>query len=470
MDNPQRRRGYFHAGLATTWNIVVYTVTLGRRLVLEGRVENGRFGNWLRRYRYRPAQFVQPATEEELAELIRRSTSLRLFGSGHSFNDGVVAEHTLVSLDRSRGVVAKDLARKQVTFRAGTRVREAAAILLRDGLAFPALPSHDAQSLGGILSTDVHGTGGHDWGFVSQCVVGLTVLDGRGEVHRCGPTDDLFKAAVGGIGAVGVIAEVVVQAVDRFNVEQKTESADVSFVAEELDRLLDENDHFSIYLFPFTDRCQVNTWNRTAKKKSFAGPVREYLSISADALLAAWAGGFLASSRLLPKVAAKAQRIRRGTDLVMESNKAFNRTIYHLHQEQEFAVPFEETFATCRRFLNLYETMYRRRTVPYTIIEVRFTPGGHDRTLIGPGRGRRSAFIDLLTNDSRGWERYFEAAEEMIKEIGARPHLGKYCQAHRKADLERVHGESFARFLELVEEHDPDARFANDFTRRLFRD
>ncbi len=470
MNDSRRRRGCVAAGLATTWNIVVYTATLGRRLFLEGRVEDGTFANWLRRFRYRPARFAQPATEDELVELIRTSSSLRFFGSGHSFNDGVVSDHTLVSLDRYRGVVTKDLAKKQVAFRAGTRVREAAAILLRDGLAFPALPSHDAQSLGGILSTDVHGTGGHEWGFVSQCVVGLTVVDGRGQVHRCGPRDDLFRAAVGGIGAVGVVSEVVVQAVERFNVEQKVESADVSSVEANLDRLLEENDHFSIYLFPFTGRCQINTWNRTTKKKSFAGPLREYLNISADALLAAWVGGFLASTRLLPRVASAAHRIKRGTDLVMESNKAFNRTIYHLHQEQEFTVPFEETFTAARRLLDLYETMYRKRTVPYTIVEVRFTPAGHDRTLIGAGRDRRSAWIDLLTNDSRGFERYFAAAEEVAKGIGARPHLGKYCETHTKADLERVHGESFARFLALMEEHDPDARFANGFTRRLFRD
>jgi hypothetical protein len=30
-----------------------------------------------------------------------------------------------------------------------------------------------------------------------------------------------------------------------------------------------------------------------------------------------------------------------------------------------------------------------------------------------------------------------------------------------------VHGDNFARFLDFVEEHDPDGKFANGFTRRL---
>ena len=462
-------RGYFDVGLATTWNVVLYAATGGRRLWLEGRVQGGTFANWLRRFRYRPTRFVQPTSEKELVALVRSSTGVRLFGSGHSFNDGVVADDTLVSLDRYRGVVWKDLEKKQVAFRAGTRVRDAVATLLGEGLAFQALPSHDAQSLGGILSTDVHGTGGHRWGFVSQSVVGLTIVDGRGEVHRCGPTDDLFRAAIGGVGAVGIISEVVVQAVDRFDVEQKVWSSNLADVRENLDRLLEKSEHLSLYLFPFSDRCQINTWNRTSEEKSFAGPLREFKAISMDALLAAWAGNLLAYARLLPALSSITHRLKRGTDLVLESNQAFNRTIYHLHQELEFAVPFEETFATCRRLMDLYERMYRSG-LPYTFIEVRFTPAGHDRTLLGAGRGRRSAWIDLITNDSRGFDRYFDAAEEIVKELGGRPHLGKYCRSHTKADLIKVHGDYFTRFLDLMAEHDPEAKFANDFTRRLFRD
>jgi hypothetical protein len=57
-----------------------------------------------------------------------------------------------------------------------------------------------------------------------------------------------------------------------------------------------------------------------------------------------------------------------------------------------------------------------------------------------------------------------------MKEIGARPHLGKFCQSLRKDDLAKVHQDHFARFLELVREHDPEDKFANEFTRRLFRD
>ena len=338
--------------------------------------------------------------------------------------------------------------------------------LLDEGLAFSALPSHDAQSIAGILSTDVHGTG-RDWGFVSESVVRLKLIDGKGEVYECGPSDELFKAAIGGIGSVGIIAEVVVQGVERFNIEQKIQISNLSYVEKNLDMLLQENEHLSLYLFPFTDKCQISTWNRTEKGKSILGPLREFLSISLDALVAAWIGNLLAYTGLLPRVSSGLYGLKKGTNLVMESNKAHNRTIYPLHQELEFAVPYEDTFEVCRRFISLYEKMYSS-ALPYALFEVRFTPGGHTRTLIGAGRERRSTWIDLICADSIGYERFYRAAEELIKDIDARFHLGKWNQSFRKADLERLHGDNFATFLGLVDEHDPQGKFANAYTRRLF--
>ena len=137
-----------------------------------------------------------------------------------------------------------------------------------------------------------------------------------------------------------------------------------------------------------------------------------------------------------------------------------------MHQELEFTVSFEDTFEVCRRLKELYEELYPSGTLH--ALRVRFTPDGHDRTLIGAGRDRRSTWIDLVCNDSRGFERYYAAAQELIKEIGARPYLRKFFTAFGKADLAKLHGENFTKFLNLVEEHDPNRKFANEFTRRLF--
>jgi hypothetical protein len=457
---------YSKVALATTLNVVLNAATLERYVWLEGRVCGGVFRNWAGRFRYTPDSFRRPTTEEEIVKLIKDSKSLRVFGSGHSFNSGVVSDNVLVSLDDYSGPVRKHRDKNQMPVKGGTRVRDVVELLLEEGLAFEALPSHDAQSIAGILSTDVHGTG-KGWGFVSESVASLKLVDGKGEVHECRPSDDLFKATIGGIGAVGIITEVVVRSVPRFNIEQRVRIEDLSFVKENLDRLLQDNEHLSLYLFPFTSKCQVNTWNYTREEHSSLGGLREFVSISLDALATAWVGNFLAYTGLLSKLSSRTYIKKRGTNLVLESNKAFNRTIYHLHQELEFTVPFEDTFEACDRFIKLYEEMYPSG-LPYTLFEVRFTPAGHDLTLIGAGRERRSTWIDLVCNDSRGFERYYAEAQELIKEMEARPHLGKFFEGFDRADLEKLHGDFFTKFLDLVEKHDPHGKFSNEFTRRLF--
>jgi hypothetical protein len=460
-----KTRSYFYCGLTTTLNIILYALTFGNFLWLEGRVCCGYFRNWLRRFGYRPNHFEMPTTEEQIVNIIKNSKGIRTFGAGHSFNNGLVADDTLVSLDRYTGVIKRE--GNQVRLKGGMRVRDVSKWLLTQGLAFENLPSHDAQSIAGIISTDVHGTG-KKWGFVSEEVAGLKLIDGKGEIHECLPEDDLFKAAIGGIGACGIITEVVVKAVPRFNVEQKTEGSTWSYVKEHLGELIDAHLHVSLYLFPFTDKCQINTWKPTDEEKTPRGPLKEFIDISGDALAAAWIGNLFAYRGWLPKWSDRLHGHKFGTDLVMESYKAFNRTIYHLHQELEFAVPYERTVEVCERFKDLYEKMYREEKLPYTLFEVRFTPCGHDRTMIGPGRERRSMWLDLLANDSHGFEKYFAAAEELMREVEARPHPGKFNETFTRKDLMKMHPDQFVKFLDLARKHDPDRKFANEFTRRMF--
>ena len=461
-----KTRSYFYCGLTTTLNIILHALTFGHYLWLEGRVSHGYFRNWLRRFGYRPRRFVMPATEEEIVNIIKSSTGIRTFGAGHSFNNGLVADHTLVSLDRYTGVIARE--GNHVRVRGGMRVRDVSKWLLTQGLAFENLPSHDAQSMAGIISTDVHGTG-KKWGFVSEEVASIKLIDGKGEIHECQPEDDLFKAAIGGIGACGIITEVVVKVVPRFNVEQKTELKKWSYVREHLDELIDGHVHMSLYLFPFTDWCQVNTWEPTKKEKSFLSVLREFIAISFDALGAAWLLNLVAYCGCLPRWSDCLHRIKkRGTDLVMESYKAFNRTIYHLHQELEFAVPYERTVEVCELFKTLYEEMYKEKKLPYTLFEVRFTPGGHWQTMIGPGRERRSMWLDLLANDSHGFEEYFAESEKLMRKVDARPHPGKFNETFTREDLMKMHGDHFVKFLDLANKHDPKRKFANEFTRRMF--
>ena len=114
---------------ATTLNIVGYLASGQRYLWLEGRVHRGVFRNWIRGYRYAPVEYRRPTSQAEVVALVTSARSLRVFGSGHSFNEGVVSDEMLVSLDDCAGLVSADAERGQVTVKSGTRVRDVVQIL-----------------------------------------------------------------------------------------------------------------------------------------------------------------------------------------------------------------------------------------------------------------------------------------------------------------------------------------------------
>ncbi len=460
------------AAAKTVANMALYALSGRRSLLLEGKRKWGAYRNWSGDRRHR-SQWHQPESEAEVAELVRQSKMVRVVGSGHSFNDGLATPDTTINLDRLAGVVSIDRDLKQATVWAGTRLRDLNPALLAEGLAMRSLASHDAQSVAGILSTDVHGTG-RGPAHLSDQVVSLRLVDGTGAVRETGPGDDLFKAAVGGIGSVGIITQLTVQCVDAFNLIQESHVETRQWAEENLDRLLAENDHVSFYAYPFTDRLHVHTWNRTDERRSVLGRRREAMNEAKAAVAAATFGDAMAHWGKLPKTADLAMRMQSATRLVLNSHDAFSRSQYHLHQELEVGVPAERVWADLDETLRIYEDLYRKQRLPFLLIEVRFSPGGHeDRSFLGAGVDGATAWLCLCCNQSGAVDEYFELVEQWVRggdspgATNIRVHLGKWCESFDVRDLAAMHGDRFKRFAEVRNQADPRGRFINPFIERV---
>ncbi|MGH1492634.1 MAG: D-arabinono-1,4-lactone oxidase [Acidimicrobiales bacterium] len=453
------------AAAKTISNMCLYVLSGRRSLLLEGRRKRGTYRNWSGDRRHR-ADWHEPETEEAVAEVIRRSTSVRVVGSGHSFNDGLATTDATISLEHLSGVVSIDHQLRQATVWAGTRLRDLTPVLLKEGLAFRSLASHDAQSVAGILSTDVHGTGRLP-AHLSDQVVSLRLVDGTGAVSEVGPDDDLFKAAVGGLGSVGVITQVTVQCVDAFNLRQASGVKSRRWAEKHLEQLLSQHDHVSFYAYPFTDLLHVHTWDHTDDRRSFLGARREAMNEAKAAVAAATFGDAMAHFGKLPKTADRAMRMQAPSSRVLHSHEAFSRSQYHLHQELEIAVPHERVWTELDQTLHLYEEMYRQRRLPFLLVEVRFSPAGHDRSFLGAGAERATAWLCLCCNQSGAVDEYFESVEQWLGEADARVHLGKWCETLDADDVAAMHGDRFKRFAEVRDEADPKGRFVNPFIERV---
>lgn len=157
----------------------------------------------------------------ELAEIIRRAaaakTALRIVGGDTKAFYGRQVDAEPLNLAGHRGIISYDPSELVVVARAGTPLAEIEARLSECGqrLAFEPPSFGLASTIGGVVAAGLSGPRRPFSGAVRDCVLGATILDGRGQVLRFGGQVfknvagfDAFRLMAGAMGCLGVILEV----------------------------------------------------------------------------------------------------------------------------------------------------------------------------------------------------------------------------------------------------------------------
>jgi glycolate oxidase FAD binding subunit len=123
-----------------------------------------------------------------------------------------------------RGVVAYDPGELTFTAQAGTPMTEVDAVLAEHGQYLPLDPPMRAggSTLGGVVAAGLPGSGAFGSGIVRDFIIGIRVVDGRGNLISGGGRVvknaagfDLPKLMVGSVGRLGVITEVTFKVFPR---------------------------------------------------------------------------------------------------------------------------------------------------------------------------------------------------------------------------------------------------------------
>ena len=97
------------------------------------------WSNWSGSVRCQPRQLLAPASEQEVAAIVRRACAdghvVRVAGTGHSFTALNATDEILLSLDRLRGIESVDAAACQAWIRAGSKIHDIGQPLADAGLA-----------------------------------------------------------------------------------------------------------------------------------------------------------------------------------------------------------------------------------------------------------------------------------------------------------------------------------------------
>ncbi|HSU10947.1 MAG TPA: D-arabinono-1,4-lactone oxidase [Pseudonocardia sp.] len=386
-----------------------------------------RWRNWAGN-QWADAEVVRPASVDEVAAVLTASAAagsrVRPIGSGHSFSAIGCPEDRQLVCDglAAIGEVGAD---GLVTVGAGTSLHRLIAELVRQGWSLTNLGDIDRQTVAGALATGTHGTGARFGGLASQ-VRALELVTPAGEVLVCDAArnPDVFAAARVGLGALGVVTSVTLQAVPAFALRAVEGPGTLSAAIEGFEELMTSTDHVEFYWFPHTDATLLKSNTRVPLEEGLS-PLPRWRAVWDDEIVAnaAFAGVVAAGRRvpaLVPPLARMSARTLGSRSWTDHSHRVFvsRRRVRFL--ETEYAVPRADAPAVLAELRRVHEANDWRAAFP---VEVRLAAA--DDIPLSPASGRDIAYVAAYVPAGTSPGPWFAALESIAGQVGGRPHWGK---------------------------------------------
>ena len=165
--------------------------------------------NWAGNLEYSTNHLYAAKSLEQVQDFVKKQPKLKVLGSRHCFNNIADSKDTFLSLKSLDEIVSLDPQARIVTVDAGITYGQLSPLLHNKGFALHNLASLPHISVAGACTTATHGSGEKN-GNLATAVSALELVTGSGEVVKLSrqKDGDLFKGAVVGLGALGVITKI----------------------------------------------------------------------------------------------------------------------------------------------------------------------------------------------------------------------------------------------------------------------
>lgn len=394
----------------------------------------------------------------------------------------------MVNLDDFGAVLGVNREKKSIKVQAGIRLAQMNEKAAEYGLTLPNLGSIDEQSIAGALATGTHGSS-MSHGTLGSYVVGLRLVLSNGSCVHCSPTrnEELFRAALVSLGALGILVEVEYQLVEDRNIEwvQTIMPLD-DMLAQWNGDLWKQAEFTRIWWLPYTRKVIVWRASKTSKPvKALAGswydgPIGYHVYKS---LL--WVAHHIPS--LLPTIewfvfGMQYSFTTNYRQTAIESQrKGLLMNCLYSQFVNEWAIPLSngpEAISKLDAWFHRSPTsalsLPENNVYIHAPIEVRIS----DISPIEP-----KAFLEqaiptaptLYLNatlyrpaglDPPCREQYYATFESLMKSLGGRPHWAKNFTTVTPAEIEGMYGDSLTVWRRVRREVDPDGIFIGEWHRR----
>lgn len=412
--------------------------------------------NWAGNYTYRAASVVEPASVQELCELVRTLPRSKALGARHSFNHIADTAGTQISLVNFKARQL-DPESRTLTVGAGVAYGEIAPWLYEQGFALRNLASLPHISIVGACATGTHGSGLRNQ-CLSASVSGLEMVTATGELLRLSREThpEMFAGGVVALGALGIVTAVTLDLVPAFEVAQ-TVYENLAF--DQLEDHVQEIFGAAYSVSLFTDwqhgRAAQLWLKQTLDGNMQASDVEQFF------------GATRQTQKLHPLAGMSPENC---TEQLGHAGPWYDRLPHFRHDyvpsagaelQSEYFVPLTHAVPAIRAVEAL-----RERITPHLLIsELRTVAADH--LWLSPAYGRDSLAIHFTWKpESEAVLSLLPVIEQALEPFGARPHWAKLftTPAERIAALYP----KFDEFKTLMRKFDPDRRFRNEYLNAIF--
>jgi xylitol oxidase len=430
------------------------SATIASRIIapLSAWTAKQKLTNWAGNISYSTERLHEAASVEQIRSLLRSMDKVKVLGTRHCFNSIADSRYDFLSLKPMHEVVALDPAARTVTVDAGITYGQLGPYLDGKGFALHNLASLPHISVAGACSTATHGSGQKN-GNLATAVSGLEIVNAAGDVVKLSRKADgeVFRGAVVGLGALGVITRITLDIQPTYAVRQ--------YVYENLP-LAQMKDHFddiqasgySVSLFTDWQKQRINeVWikSRVGDGPAFAAP-QEFF------------GATLATRNLHPIAELSAENC---TEQMGVPGPWYER-LPHFRMGFTPSAGKElqsEYFVPRRNAIDAILAVERLRdqVTPHLLIsEIRTIAA--DELWMSTCYRQPSVTIHFTWKpDWPAVSRLLPVIEKELSPFQPRPHWGKLFTLS-PAEL-RSRYEKLADFMQLATKYDPKGRFRNDF-------
>jgi xylitol oxidase len=408
--------------------------------------------NWAGNYTYHAEHLYQPKTTEEVQQIVKSSTPLKALGARHSFNGIADSPSNQISLKQFDQMTI-DKQSHTVTVGAGVTYGQLAPYIDAQGFALHNLASLPHISVVGACATATHGSGVKN-GNLSTAVSALEIVTADGSVVQLSEkkNGDRFRAAVVGLGGLGVITNITLNLLPTFQMSQVVyENLSMSELEHHLDKIFSSG--YSVSLFTDWQNNRITqVWIKSKVEQGASSkPAPEFY------------GATLATQKLHPLAGHSAENCTEQQGIPgpwYERMPHFRMNFTPssgAELQSEYFVPRDKGYQAIRAVEQL-----RDQITPHLFItELRTIDA--DNLLMSPCHQQPSMAIHFTWKPE--WpevSKVLPMIEAKLSPFDARPHWAKLFTMP-PSQLKQRYGKRMTDYQALLKHYDPNGKFRNDF-------